>query len=101
MKEKGKGKLLYRYSDIVDQRLHELKSLYGNLVLVTMEGERAVIIEQHNGILRYSDEEILIAAATCQICVQGMNMEIRSLDQSSIRIEGQILGVNYLYREQA
>lgn len=101
MKDHRKGNLLYRYSNIVDERLSQLRSLYKGLSIVTLEGERAAIIEQHSGILRYTQEEVIVSLGKYQVCIRGIDLQIGSMDRDSIRVDGRITGVEYQYREHA
>lgn len=58
-----------------------------------MEGDRYIVIEDHDGIIEYGPEKITVAAGQMKISVVGMGLDIASMDKMSLSVKGRIVSV--------
>ena len=99
MDDRRQGKGLYRIKESYADQLREIKKLYGGLPVVTIEGDREAHIAHHAGLLRYTEESVIVAAKTHQIEVRGADLQLAAMDRDGIRITGRIIGVELRYHE--
>lgn len=55
---------------------------------ISIIGDEEITIENHKGILSFTDREIIINTSLGKIMVKGINFEISYLSQSTITIKG-------------
>lgn len=67
--------------------------------MLTLDGDRSMMIERHRGIVEYGEERICIAARGYSIEVQGERLRLTAMDGESIHISGRIIGVCYHWQE--
>ena len=79
------------------QRLRAAMALPQQL---TLDGDRQLTIQRHQGLLEYGEARIRVAAKPFEICVTGDRMLLRAMDSDCICIGGQIFSVEYQYRER-
>lgn len=70
---------------------------HSKIPLVELAGCGRVLIENHAGVLAYSQEEITVRVSYGCIRVLGQNMKLAEMRREQLVISGQIDGV-YLYR---
>lgn len=63
------------------------------IVKLTMLGFRRALIENHRGIFRYSDENILLSVPDGYLNVEGRNLKIREFNRECALVEGNISGI--------
>ena len=66
-----------------------------NMPRVTMVGNIQLTIENHRGVLLYTDKRIRIGVSKGEVIVEGKNLTIRSIFAEEIVIDGLILGVSF------
>lgn len=90
MKDGGFREKIYRAADDMD--------LWGysgfGLPRIEMEGDRIFSIEDHSGLLEYGPEVIKVAAGELVVTVNGMDMEIVSMEKGSLTVRGSIAQVS-------
>jgi len=64
------------------------------LPIITISGKNEAIIENHKGITEYEHTAITVRAAKSDIRVIGRNLGIKTMDNSSLTITGEIDAVN-------
>ena len=69
-----------------------------NLPHVEVAGDRRVLVENHNGILEYSDTVMRIALGGMELCIAGENMDLCVLTLHELTIEGKIHTLEYIRR---
>lgn len=68
------------------------------LPLVELAGDRRVLIENHQGVMAYGRENILIRVRFGQICVCGAGLELARMTKEQLVISGQIDSVTLIRR---
>lgn len=61
---------------------------------ITIVGGVRVLVENHRGILAYSDECVELGGGKVHIRVRGSDLILRAMDSRSILISGKIFGVD-------
>lgn len=64
--------------------------------IISMVGNREVIIENYRGILEFSSESIRILCKLGQIKISGKKLNIEHYNNIEMRIVGSIEGIEYL-----
>jgi len=81
-------------------RMAELFDLPADLVagLAHMEllGDRQFLLEGHDGILSYSDEQIDVSAGGGAVRIRGAGLALRSMTGRDVRIRGRIDAIEFL-----
>lgn len=67
---------------------------------LSLDGDRQLTIQLHQGLLEYGEARIRVAAKPFEICVTGNRMLLRAMDSDCICIGGQIFSVEYQYQER-
>ena len=80
-----------RYMTLVENS--KLSALDGPFMSIV--SDRELMIENHNGIINYYPEEILVKTGDFIVNVSGENLFIESLTRESINIMGRIKTVNF------
>lgn len=63
---------------------------------ITLVGGLQILIENHKGILEFTDSRIRLAHAAGEIHVVGTRLIIRNIQPNEILIEGDIKGISYM-----
>ena len=71
------------------------KDLFLGVPVFTMYGNGELLIENHRGILLYTEEKIIIRARQFPICISGNPLCIDSYTEDSIRILGRIAQISF------
>ena len=84
--------------------VHMLESLAGRLDLpadvmagvpkVTVTGTSRVLVENHRGLLAYSDTEVAVDGKGVRVRVRGDGLLLRAMDREMLLVTGTILGVD-------
>ena len=61
--------------------------------LVEVVGHRRVLIENHQGVIAYSHNEIQVKVCFGQFCIAGNNLELACMSKQQLVIVGQIHGI--------
>ncbi len=83
------------WKENVVETLELPKDLMYGAVLVTVTGQRELLIENYRGILEYSPECVRIQAKNCQVCVQGKTLLIQYYTNEEMKISGIIKSIQY------
>lgn len=62
---------------------------------VTLIGNREFIIENYKGITEYDDNKIKINAGRLNLCFCGKNMEIKTLTQELLYVNGTVSSLTF------
>lgn len=71
------------------------EDLDARLPRVEVIGQRRVNIENHRGILEYSDTTMRVAFAGSELRITGHDMELRALTLTELTIAGTICALEY------
>ena len=81
-------------------RIAELFDLPDDLVAgachAEILGDRQFFLEGHEGILSYGTECIDISAGTLVVRIRGRGLQLRSMTEHEVRIQGTIEAVEYI-----
>ena len=72
------------------------KDLVLNLPRVTMVGNVQLTLENHRGVILYSDQCVRIAVERGEVQVTGQKLTLRSIFPDEIIIDGLIFAVSYI-----
>ena len=61
---------------------------------LTLTGSSHVLIENHRGLLSYSDDEVEVGGGSIRIRVRGSGLSLKAMDADSLLISGRIIGVD-------
>jgi len=100
MKKNGPGKKKEGRLNILE-RASEMFDLPGEVVAgvtrVTITGGGRVYVENHRGIIDYSDTDIVLSGGRTVIRISGRGLQLRSMSTSELLITGSVLNVAYEY----
>lgn len=71
------------------------KDISLDLPHITLNGNRELYIENYKALLAYNDTEIVMGGKKFHVCVNGENMEIKSIRRDDIVIFGKILHIDF------
>ena len=54
--------------------------LWGSRPQLSLDGDRTLVVEHHQGILDYGPEEVLVAAGGLRIRVKGRDLRLAAMD---------------------
>ncbi len=78
------------------ERLELPKEVLLDLPLFTMMGREEITIENHKGILSYSEESIRIGTKVGVCAISGKDLHLKQLSGELLVICGTIVGVTFL-----
>ena len=90
MKKKGEG-----FKDILVDFFELPKDLILDLPRLVLIGNYQLILENHRGIIEYGEQKLRIAVSNGEVIVRGKNLQIRSLLNEELSVEGAIEAVEY------
>lgn len=73
--------------------------LWGSRPQLSLDGDRTLVVEHHQGILDYGPEEVLVAAGGLRIRVKGRDLRLAAMDGDGLCLCGQIREIAYEIRE--
>ena len=79
--------------DTMEERLSIPSEALPNVPYIQIHGNRSVSVENHHGILEYTNERIVIAVKHGKICVQGDGLRISGMNRCQIEVRGMIFSV--------
>lgn len=72
--------------------------ILSNLPIVELAGQSRVLIENHQGVLGYSLEEIRVKVSYGCICVTGRNLRLMQMSKEQLVICGRVDGLQLFGR---
>jgi len=63
---------------------------------ITMIGNMQLYVENHQGVLHFTNDTLLLQLTKGRVEVRGQNLTIRAIQTEEVFIEGLIEGVKYL-----
>lgn len=67
-------------------------ALFGDFRL-TLCGENSLMVENHHGILEYSDCRIILSAGKRRLCIMGTELVINAMNGRELSLNGKISSV--------
>lgn len=87
----NKGNLKNRFSNILDIP----KDVMLDLPKLTVIGDLQIYIENHRGIIEYTDELIRLSTSLGQLSIKGEKLVLRNISIEEIYIDGRIKEINF------
>lgn len=81
--------------EAVSEKLNLPKDLLLGAAIVTLTGQNEAYIENHRGIIEYTDKLLKIQTKTCKILITGTALTIKYYTNEEIKLNGQISEVKY------
>lgn len=94
-KKKEKEEISYSKKEVLINSLKLPKDTLLGASIVTMIGNREVIVENYRGILEYTSENILLQGKSCQIIITGDRLHIDYYTNEDMKISGMIREIRY------
>ncbi|WP_303861815.1 sporulation protein YqfC [Alkalibaculum bacchi] len=89
----GKKKKIENIKENVSDALELPKEITLNLPKVTMVGSTQIRIENHKGIIEYSESKIRVNSKIGIIVITGKNLFIRNIIKEEVLLEGKLESV--------
>ena len=84
-----------RFSETVADVWGVPKDVIMNIPRLTISGDKEIYIENHKGVLVYTDGEIRVSTAMGVVRIRGKNLVIRRIRLEDMLISGAFAGVEY------
>lgn len=94
--EKKKGRVAQKTKQIqanVVDLLEMPRDVMLDLPKLTMIGNQELLIENHRGIIEYSQQQIRVNSSVGQITIKGIELMLKNLKSDEMLVEGKILAV--------
>lgn len=88
-------KMKKRISEKVADTWGVPKDVIMNIPRLTISGDKEIYIENHKGILEYTDSEIRISTAMGIVRICGKNLKITGIRQEDVLIDGLFSKIEY------
>ncbi|MEF9951686.1 MAG: sporulation protein YqfC [Clostridium sp.] len=72
------------------------KDIVLNMPIIRMVGNKELVIDNHRGILEYTDIRVKIKSEIGVLSIWGKNFKIKDINEESIFILGTIDGIEYI-----
>ena len=72
-----------------------------NLPRLTMIGNKELFIENHNGVIHFSPDKLILALAQGSLEIEGSELMIRSILPQEVLIEGTVKQIKYIEMEES
>ena len=95
MRKNNKKELKKDIKNHMVESLELPKDLVYRAAIVTVMGNRELLLENYKGILEYEKEYIRIQAKSCRILVRGKNLNISYYTNEEMKITGIIQSIEY------
>lgn len=89
------GRLTRKIRKLTADLLDLPEDIVFDLPRVTMIGNAQVYIENHRGVLHFSQERLSLAISFGELAVTGTDLIIRSIWPHEVIVEGSITGIQY------
>ncbi|GLI08307.1 sporulation protein YqfC [Paenibacillus tyrfis] len=89
-------KLTRRFNQFTAKLLDLPQDVVMDLPRMTMIGNRQLYIENHRGVLQFSNEVLKLALTTGRVEVYGSELVIRAILTEEVFIEGMIRDIKYI-----
>lgn len=79
----------------VSEKLNLPKDLLLGAAILTLTGQNEAYIENHRGIIEYTDKLLKIQTKTCKIMITGSDLTIEYYTSEEIKINGRFNEIKY------
>lgn len=84
------------FSENLIETLELPKDLILSMPVLSVTGDRELIVENHRGISYYSEQKMLIACCKQQLEITGNALMIEYYTKDSLKIRGRIVQIQFL-----
>ena len=84
-----------RFSEMIADAWGVPKDVIMNIPRLTISGNKEIYIENHKGILVYTDKEIRVSTEMGIVMIRGKNLLIDRIRLEDVRISGTFHGIEY------
>ena len=85
----------FRFLESVAGRFDLPADVVAGVPKVTVTGTSQVLVENHRGLLAYSDTEVAVDGKNVRVRVRGDGLLLRAMDREMLLVTGTILGVDF------
>lgn len=71
--------------------------IVSGIARVEVTGGREILVENHGGIIEYTDTLVRVNGGTVIIEIRGMALEITAMTSGEMRIRGQVFEIGFKY----
>lgn len=90
------GRKGYKIKEKLSNALELPKDIVMDVAKITLIGNNQVSIENHKGIIEYSDDVIRVNTGCGILSMEGSHLCIKTILPEEITITGEISGLNYV-----
>ena len=87
---------LAKAKEYISEKFELEKGMLTSDSVIELVGDEKLTIENHRGILRYSDEEMQIKASFGTVCISGKNLSVSELVCEEITVKGEICKIEFI-----
>ena len=62
---------------------------------LTVTGGRSAVIENHRGVLEYTDERIVVAVPRGKVCLDGTGLRLKAMNENELLVGGRIRNIEW------
>ena len=90
----GNPRAYFRFLETLAGRLDLPAEVVAGAPKVTVTGASRVLVENHRGLLAYSDTEVAVDGGSTRVLVRGDGLLLRAMDREMLLVTGTITGVD-------
>lgn len=90
-----KEKKTARWKERLVESLQIPRDLAFQESVITLTGEKEVLLENYRGILEYTENHVLVLTRHCKIRIQGEELEVLYYTNDEMKVSGRITGISY------
>lgn len=83
-----------KFMENIAERFQLPAEVLGDLPRMTLTGNTQLLIENHRGLLGYTEECVEVGGGRLRIRVRGADLRLKAMDADSLLIGGTIFGVD-------
>lgn len=81
--------------DAVSTKLNLPKDLLLGAAILTLTGQNEAFIENHRGIIEYTDKLLKLQTKNCKILITGTNLTIEYYTNDELKLHGRFNEIKY------
>lgn len=82
------------YFERIAQSMDLPLSIIAKVPRIELTGNTSLLIEQHMGIIKYTDDEVVVAAHNMSIKIAGSKLSLGVMNSQELTINGNIVSVS-------
>ena len=83
------------------EKLDLPKDIVFNLPRLTMVGNKELFIENHQGVIHFSPNKLILSLGEGSLEIEGSELIIRSILPMEVLIEGVVMNIKYIGTEES